>query len=81
MSETLVSSLISGGVAILVCLLTQWASSKRTLAIIEVKMDSLTKTVEKHNGIMEKTYRLEERTADQEKRLDSLERDVRELSR
>lgn len=81
MSDTIISSLISGGIALLVCILTNQATVKRAMTIVEVKLDALSKTVEKHNSVVERTFRLEERTAEQEKRLDSLQRELHELSR
>ena len=81
MSDTIISSLISGGIALLVCIITNQATVKRAMTIVEVKLDALSKTVEKHNSVVERTFRLEERTNDQEKRLDALQREFHELSR
>ena len=81
MSDTIISSLISGGIALLVCILTNQATVKRAMTIVEVKLDALSKTVEKHNSVVERTFRLEERTNEQEKRLDALQRELHELSR
>ena len=81
MSDTIISSLISGGIALLVCIITNQATVKKAMTIVEVKLDALSKTVEKHNSVVERTFRLEERTNDQEKRLDALARELHELSR
>ena len=81
MSDTIISSLISGGIALLVCILTNQATVKKAMTIVEVKLDALSKTVEKHNSVVERTFRLEERTNEQEKRLDALQRELHELSR
>lgn len=81
MSDTIISSLISGGIALLVCIITNQATVKKAMTIVEVKLDALSHTVEKHNSVIERTYRLEERTAEQEKRLDALARELHELSR
>ena len=59
MDPTIVSSLISAAVAIIVCVITQHAQSKRTIALIEYKIEELTKKVEKHNNLIERTYELE----------------------
>lgn len=74
MSETIISSLISGGVAILVCVITQITSQKKTMALIEYRINELTKRVEAHNNLIDRTYKLEERTELQEQRLNALER-------
>lgn len=81
MSDTIISSLISGGIALLVCILTNQATVKKAMTVVEIKLESLQKTVEKHNSVVERTFRLEERTNEQEKRLDALQRELHELSR
>ena len=62
MDPTVLSSLISASVAIVVCVITQYAQSKKTIALIEYKIEELTKKVEKHNNLIERTYRLEEQS-------------------
>lgn len=59
MDPTIVSSLISAAVAIIVCVVTQYAQNKRTIALIEYKLEELTKKVDKHNNLIERTYELE----------------------
>lgn len=72
-----ISPLISAGAAIIVGVL----NSKKTEALIEYKLDELTKRVDRHNNVIERTYKLEEQTAIQEEkikvanhRIDDLER-------
>ena len=60
MDPTIVSSLISAAVAIVVCVITQYAQNKKTIALIEYKIEVLTEKVEKHNNLIERTYKLEE---------------------
>lgn len=72
--ETIISSLISGAVAILVCIITHVATQKKTMALIEYRLDELTKRVETHNSLIDRTYKLEERTELQEHRINMLER-------
>lgn len=59
MDPTIVSSLISAAVAIVVCVITQYAQNKKTIALIEYKIEELSKKVEKHNNLIERTYELE----------------------
>lgn len=63
MDPTVLSSLISAGVAIVVCIITQYAQNRKTVALIEYKIEELTKKVDKHNNLIERTYKLEEATA------------------
>ena len=60
MDPTIVSSLISAAVAIVVCVITQYAQNKKTIALIEYKIEVLTDKVDKHNNLIERTYKLEE---------------------
>lgn len=53
---TILSSLISGVVAIVVCAI----NNRKTMALIEYKIEQLTERVEKHNNLIERTYKLEE---------------------
>lgn len=53
---TVLSSLISGVVAIVVCVI----NNRKTVALIEYKIEQLTEHVEKHNNLIERTYKLEE---------------------
>ena len=79
--ETLISSIITGIVAILTCIITQGFANRKTTALIEYKLSELSKAVEKHNSVIERVYKLEELTALQEEkikvanhRIDDLER-------
>ena len=74
MTETIISSLISGGVALFVCVVTQVTSQKKTTALIEYRLSELQRRVEAHNSLIDRTYKLEERTELQEQRLNALER-------
>ena len=79
--ETIISSVITGVVAITTCLITQGMANRKTIALIEFRLGELQKQVEKHNSVIERTYKLEEATAIQEEkikvanhRIDDLER-------
>ena len=61
--ETIISSVITGVVALATCLITQGVANRKTTALIEFKLDELTKRVDKHNNVIERTYKLEEQTA------------------
>ena len=79
------SGIISAAAAIVVCLITSAAQARKTEALIVYKLDELTKRVDKHNNVIERTYKLEELTAIQEEkikvanhRIDDLERKTEE---
>lgn len=61
--ETIIASCISAAVALIVCLITNHAQVQKTQALMEYKLDQLTKAVEKHNNLVERTYKLEQDSA------------------
>ncbi len=57
--ETIISACISAGVALIVCIIQQ----NRTLALLDYKIGELQKHVDKHNNLIERTYKLEQESA------------------
>jgi len=53
--ETIISSLISAGVALLICVI----QNNKTKALIEYRLDELEKKVDKHNNLIERMYECE----------------------
>lgn len=53
--ETIISSLISAGVALLICVI----QNNKTKALIEYRLDELEKKVDKHNNLIERMYEVE----------------------
>jgi hypothetical protein len=60
-------ALITGAVAIVVCMINNYFQSResqkkndKTIALIDYKISELTKRVDKHNNVVERTYKLEE---------------------
>lgn len=60
--------LISAGAAIIVSAI----QNRKTVNLIEYKLEELTKKVEKHNSVIERTYKLESKVAVVEQRLDDM---------
>lgn len=58
--ETIISACISAGVTLLICMLNSHGQQEKTRALLEYKMDELTKRVNQHNNLIERTYHLEE---------------------
>ena len=54
--ETIISACISAGVTLVICLLN---SGENDLVIREYKLDELTKRVDEHNHVVERTYSIE----------------------
>lgn len=74
--ETIISSVITGVVAITTCLITQGMANRKTIALIEFRLGELQKQVEKHNSVIERTYKLEEATAIQQQQINTLEKRI-----
>lgn len=88
----IISSVITGGVSLAVCIINNNSQSKRTMeqfkshaeetdAMIEYKLDELTKRVDKHNNVIERTYRLEQDTAVQDEQIKVINRRIEDLER
>lgn len=67
--ETIIASLVSASVTLFVCVVNNRAQNDKTRALMEYKLEELTQKVNKHNNLIERTYRLEEKTAIQEEQL------------
>lgn len=73
-------AIITGIVAILVCIINNWVQynktrqeTDKTVALIQVKLDELSDRVDKHNQLIERTYHLESETALLKQRITVLE--------
>lgn len=70
MNDTIIAALIGGAVTLFVCLINNHFQNKaiqakhnETIALVVYRLDELTKKVEKHNGVIERTFKLEEAAA------------------
>ena len=59
--ETIVAASISAVVTLIVCLITNHSQSVKTRALINYRVSELEKKQDKHNNLMERTFRLEGR--------------------
>lgn len=58
--EIIISACISASVTLIVCLISNHGQQERTRALMEYKLDELTKRVDKHNNTIERIYKLEQ---------------------
>lgn len=70
MSEGILMGMMSGGVTLLVCLINNWFSQKKSreenaanIALIEYKLNELTEKVSDHNNLVERMYCMERKFA------------------
>ena len=67
--DTIISSAISAAVTLIVCLISNHSQNEKTRALMEYKLDELTKRVDKHNNVVERTYSLERKMEVQEEQI------------
>lgn len=79
--ETIVASCITAGITLVICLITNHAQSQKTIALMEYKLTELTKAVEKHNNLIDRTYRLEQDSALHEEQIKVMNHRIEDLER
>ena len=57
--ETIIAAAITAAVTLIVCLITNHAQAEKTRALIDYRVSELEKKQDKHNNLIERTYRLE----------------------
>ena len=86
--EAIISALIGAAGAIIVCVIQnmslaqkQQAQFDKAVALINYKIDELTTKVEKHNHLVERTYKLEEATKINEEKIRVANHRIEDLER
>lgn len=86
MTEAVITALITGCVTLVVCLLNNHFQSKaaekkhdETIALIDYKLEELTKRVDKHNNVIERTYKLEQSASLLEEKLTVANHRIKDL--
>ena len=62
MNEIIIA-LISGGSALIASIIVAVLNNRKSTALIEYRLKKLEEKVDKHNNVVERTYRLEEHAA------------------
>jgi hypothetical protein len=65
MLESIIVAAITGGLS----LVGVYIANRKSAALMEYRLEQLEKKVDKHNNVIERTYKLEERTELQEAEL------------
>lgn len=73
--ETIISACISAGITLIVCLISNRSQQEKTRVLMEYKLEELTKKVEKHNSVVERTFLLEEKIKVVNHRIEDLEKE------
>ena len=73
--NAIVVAIITGGLSLIGVIITNVSSNKKieqqlevAMAVTNTKLDALTKQVEKHNQVIERTYKLEQAVEDLKKK-------------
>lgn len=67
--EVIITAVITEVVTLLVCIINNRAQHNKTIALFDYKLSELTKKVEKHNNLIERTYELEKKMEVQEEKM------------
>ena len=57
--ETVIAAVISGAVTLVICLVNNRAEAEKTRALLDYRLSELEKKQDKHNNLMERTFKLE----------------------
>lgn len=81
MNVAIISSLISATATLIVCIISNHSQNEKTRALLEYKLDELTKRVDKHNNVIERTYALEKNNEIQDEKLKVINHRIDDLER
>lgn len=70
------AALISGLCVAIPTIITTIVSNNKSKVLVEYKITELTKKVEKHNSVIERTFLLEQRVQNDEEKINKLENQV-----
>lgn len=73
---TFLSSGFSGVLAIVVCLINNRYQNSKTLALLDLRLQTLEEKVDRHNSMIERVYELEKKTDVQDTKISALEKEV-----
>ena len=69
MSDVIIVAVITGALSLAGTLAGSYFSQRKSTALVTYRLAELEKKVDKHNSLVERTYRLEEKTAVQEEQI------------
>lgn len=77
----LVGVIISSAVTLCVCMINNHYQSNKTRTLVEYRLTQLEKKVDKHNNLVERTYKLEEQGAVFEQQMKVANHRIEDLER
>ena len=79
--EVIISAGITGAVTLCVCLISSHYQNNTTRTLIEYRLLQLEAEVKKHNGLIDRTYKVEERIEVQEEKIKVANKRIEDLER
>lgn len=79
--EDIIIAIIGGVLTAIPTVLTTLSSNKKTTALLEYRLSQLEEKVNKHNNVIERTYKLEKNESVIEERLKVVEREIKEIKK
>ncbi len=67
--EGIIAAIITGAVTLTVCMINNHYQNASTRSLLDYRLTKLEEKVDKHNNVVERTYKLEELTALQEEKI------------
>lgn len=77
--ESIIVAAITGGLALIGTLAGTYFANRKSSALIAYRLEELEKRVQAHNNLVERTYRLEERTELQEEKIKVVNHRIEDL--
>lgn len=74
MGETVLAVLVTGIASVVCAVITQIAGLVSNRKVVSYEINELSRRVDKHNSVIERTYKLEERVEALDERIDRMER-------
>ncbi len=78
---SIITAGLSALVTLIVCLVNNHFQVSKTTALISYRLEELEKKVDKHNNLVERTYRLEEQSARHEDEINRHKERIREIEK
>ncbi len=79
MESSIIVAAITGGLALIGTLAGTYFANRKSSALIAYRLEELEKRVQAHNNLVERTYRLEERTELQEEKIKVVNHRIEDL--
>ena len=81
MSDAVIAAIVTGAISLFGTVLTVVITSQKQSALMEYRLKELEKKQDKHNEVIERTYKLEERAQVTEEKIKVINHRIEDLER